>query len=284
VHCAALLLSSLCLALSTWALTAPDAAPEEAEMDACVRLPIVMYHHISDVEAIWGKYVVSSAEFERDLLWLRENGYESVRVQDLIAWSEGRFSLPEKPCIITLDDGYESTGVCAAPLLEKYGFTGVVAVIGAVAQQYSEQPDHNLRYSHLSWEAVAELSRGGVLEVQYHTWDMHTLSPRQGCNRKKGEAESGYRAALERDMEQFADACAAYGVKTVPSVAYPFGAYCALTREIVAANGFRAAFTCTERVNLLTGAPEELLELGRFNRPHGVSSAEFFEKWEEEKG
>lgn len=279
--CAAVLLSIACLGLTARALTVPDTAPEGPEDDERVRLPIVMYHHISDTKSIWGKYVVSAEEFERDLRWLREHGYETVRVQDLIAWSEGRFTLPEKPCIITLDDGYESTGVCAAPLLEKYGFTGVVAVIGAVAQQYSDQPDHNLRYSHMSWEAVAELSHRGVLEVQCHTWDMHTLSPRQGCNRMKGEAESSYRTALEKDLGQFADACAAYGVKTVPSVAYPFGAYCALTREIVAANGFRAAFTCTERVNLLTGAPEELLELGRFNRPHGVSSAEFFGKWEE---
>ena len=248
--------------------------------EAAVRLPIVMYHHISPIEKIWGKYVVSVDEFERDLQYLRSEGYESVSVRQLLDWSEGRFTMPEKPCMITFDDGYETTGEYAAPLLEKYGFTGVVAVIGSVAQQYSETPDHNLQYSHLSWERIAELSRGGVLEVQCHTWEMHELSPRKGMNRRRGEDAWSYRAALEKDLQKYADACAACGVETVPAVAYPFGAYCEATCEAVRELGFRAGFTCTERVNVLTGAADGLMELGRYNRAHGASSEAFFAKWE----
>ena len=33
--------------------------------------------------------------------------------------------------------------------------------------------------------------------------------------------------------------------------------------------GISAALTCEERINTLTGDPEELFHLGRFNRPHG---------------
>lgn len=246
-----------------------------------IRLPIVMYHHISPEARLWGDYVISVEQFENDLRYLRDAGYESVSVEQLLAWADGTGTLPDKPCMITLDDGYETTGAYAAPLLEKYGFTGVVAVIGSVARQYSEQPDHNKVYSHLSWEAVAELQRSGVLEVQYHTWDMHALSPRKGCNKLRGEDAEHYRAVLTADVERFYADCAEFHVETVPAAAFPFGAYSSQTVELLREMGFRAAFTCTEYVNLLTGDPAELMELGRYNRPYGKNSEAFFQCWEE---
>ena len=268
VGTAALLITALCIG----ALAAvPQAEP--------VALPIVMYHHVSESEKLLGKYVVSPAELENDLAWLRQAGYESVSVQQLLDWAAGKCALPEKPCMITFDDGYESTGVYAAPLLEKYGFTGVVAVIGGVAEEYTRTPDHDLRYSHMSWEAVKELQRSGVMEVQYHSWAMHELKPRKGCDRIPGESEAAYRAALAEDAERFLDGCAENGVELVPAAAYPFGAYCAETVKMMREIGFRVGFTCTEKVNRLSGDASELMELGRYNRPHGVSAAQFFGKW-----
>ena len=252
----------------------------EPETGETVRLPIVMYHHVSENEKLWGKYVVSPRELENDLAFLRQAGYESVSVQQLLAWKAGAAELPEKPCMITFDDGYESTGVYAAPLLEKYGFTGVLAVIGSVAEQYSEQPDHDLRYSHLSWEAVAELEKSGVMEIQCHSWAMHALKPRKGCNRRSGESEAAYRAALTEDTERFMEGCILHDVEGVPAVAYPFGAYCALTGEVMEDLGCAVAFTCTERVNTLDPDAPDLMELGRFNRPHGPGAEAFFGKWE----
>ena len=268
------MLSALLCVGAYAARTQSTSAPET------VALPIVMYHHIAESDALLGKYVISPAELENDLAYLRSAGYESVSVQQLLDWSEGKCALPEKPCMITFDDGYESTGVYAAPLLEKYGFTGVVAVIGSVAEQYSREPDHNLRYSHLDWSAAAALQRSGVMEMQCHSWAMHELKPRKGCDRIPGESAGAYRAALTEDTERFLDGCAEHGAEPVPAVAYPFGAYCAQTVEILRDMGFRVGFTCTEKVNHVSGEAAELMELGRFNRPHGPSAESFFGKWE----
>ena len=68
---------ALCLALLSALLPFRSAA----EAPEALRLPIVMYHHISRDPARWGTYVVSEAEFERDLQWLRAHCDPRVRVK-----------------------------------------------------------------------------------------------------------------------------------------------------------------------------------------------------------
>lgn len=267
------------LGLAALLLAAPVSGKKSAAAQP-VRLPVVMYHQLSPDGTRAGDYVLPLWQFEDDLRYLKEQGYEAVGVKQLLDWVDGRGTLPEKPCMITFDDGYETTGVCAAPLLEKYGMRAVVAVIGSVAQQYSDTPDDTLAYAHLSWEELEELSKGGALEVQYHSWDMHTLGARRGMNRRRGESEADYRAALEADLARWRAAAAAHGVETVPAAAYPFGAYGALTETVLRESGLRVGFSCSEQVNALTGEASELFSLGRFNRPWGKSSADFFAAWE----
>ena len=246
-----------------------------------VRLPIVMYHHIAESLSQWNDYVISPEEFASDLRWLRAHGYETVSVSELLAWEKGEFSMPEKPCMITFDDGFESTAAYAEPLLEQYGFCGVAAVIGSVCQQFTELDEHDPELSNLSWADVKALAERGTIEVQCHTWDMHSLRPRNGCGIRKTESEGEYRQSLSRDLSRFLCACRENDIPLTPAIAYPYGNFSAETTAAVRDFGFLAAFTCTEKMNRLTKAAEELYDLGRYNRPHGISSEDFFSKWEE---
>lgn len=252
---------------------------ESADSAEPVRLPIVMYHHVSPKQHLWGDYVISPEQLEADLKYFKANGYRSITLSELYAWYEGCGALPDKPFMITFDDGYESTGVYAEPLLAEYGFTAVVAVIGAVCQQYSDLPDHMLDYSHLSWEALREISDRGVFEIQCHTWDMHKISQRKGCNRISWEDTGSYKAALRGDLEKFLAVCEERDIDLCGGIAYPFGSWCDSTLDVVRELGFQSAFTCGEQVNILHGDAEELFYLGRYNRPHGVCSESFFAKW-----
>ena len=186
---AALTLLALC--------TAAAAARAERETAA---LPVVMYHHISNDPASWGPYVISARELESDLKWLRAHGYETVSVQDLLDWESGTFTMPDKPCMITFDDGACSTAAIAEPLLERYGFRAAAAVIGSVCEKFSENGEQDPERSNLSWEAVRAMGERGTVEVICHSWDMHSLAPRRGCARKSGESEDAYREALTRDL------------------------------------------------------------------------------------
>ena len=251
-----------------------------AEQDS-LSLPVLMYHDISRNPASWGPYVVSVSELESDLKWLKAHGYETVGVRDLLDWQNGRFAMPEKPCMITFDDGALSVAAYAEPLLEQYGFRGVAAVIGSVCTEFSENGEHDPELSNLSWEAAGEMARRGTIEVICHTWDMHRLSPRRGCSPMKGESNALYQEALRRDLERFLQVSAAHGLPLQPAIAYPYGAYVRATVDMVRELGFSVAFTCDEKVNKLSGAEGEMLRLGRFNRPHGAQAEKIFRIWEE---
>ena len=254
--------------------------PVRAETEERISLPVVMYHHISREKNQWNDYVVSLGEFESDLDYLASHGWHSIGVRDLLAWYEGEFEMPEKPFMITFDDGFESTLAYAEPLLEEYGFRAVVAVIGSVCGDASKYEKHDPEFSNLSWEEAADMARRGVIEVQCHTWDMHASWPRRGCQIKRGESAEAYRRALRADLERFLRESAEHGVDLVPAIAYPFGAFSEETGDIALEEGFEVVFTCWERFNSLLRGEEKPHELGRFNRPHGVASEQFFRAWE----
>ncbi len=246
-----------------------------------VSLPVVMYHHISEDSAILGPYVISPEELESDLRWLQENEYTSVTAEDLLSWQKGYAELPEKPVMITFDDGYESTLIYAQPLLKKYNMRGVVAVIGSVAQQYTVTEDHHVAYSHLNWKSLREMAADGTFEIQCHTWDMHRLEPRRGCCRMQGESEAAYHDALAEDLIQFRDVCTRELGFGTDVLVIPYGAFTPETLAVAEELGFRCVFTCEEKINQLTGQTDELMRIGRFNRPSGPESEAFFSKWDQ---
>ena len=271
------LLLALALALPSGASV--RASGEAAESGA-VYLPVVMYHHVSKNPRRWNDYVISPEELTADLDYLNAHGWHSVGVGELLDWYAGRAELPEKPYMITFDDGFESTMAYAEPILAAHGCRGVVAIIGAVCDKFSACGEHDPELSNLSWEDAAALAERGVFEVQCHTWDMHGLGPRRGCQQRRGESDGAYAAALSRDLDRFRRESEAHGVSLVPAIAYPYGAFGPETEQIALAQGYRIGFTCEEVVNLLPAEMPPMLRLGRCNRLHGVDSAAFFSFWE----
>ena len=68
-----------------------------------VKLPILMYHRIGEGgDSAWW---VPADRFEAQLRSLRAQGYKSVLPDDLIAFRRWGWRLPDKPVMITFDDG-----------------------------------------------------------------------------------------------------------------------------------------------------------------------------------
>ena len=245
-----------------------------------VRLPIVMYHQLTKSESRAGKYVLTVEQFEKDLRFLKENGYETVTVNQLLDFSEGKGDLPEKSIMITFDDGCETLYSYALPLLKKYGFTAIGFAVGALADSYTELDDHNLNYSCLDWAEIKEMCNGGIVDIQSHSYDLHKITAdRSGAAKKKTETFAQYKEFLSSDAAIMKEKMMAHTGKSPVAFAYPFGSYSAESAEILAGCGIKMALTCEERINVIKKAESEwLFRLGRYNRPHGISSESFFEK------
>jgi peptidoglycan/xylan/chitin deacetylase (PgdA/CDA1 family) len=91
-------------------------------------IPILIYHHVIPGG---GSPVlhVSPGGFEQQLQYLQSNGYQSVSSADLANCLEYGAPLPERPVILSFDDGWENQYQYAFPLLQKYGFTGTFYVV-----------------------------------------------------------------------------------------------------------------------------------------------------------
>lgn len=240
------------------------------------RVPVLMYHSILKDPARQGRYIVSPDVLRADLAYLAQNGYESVFVSELAAFVREGTPLPEKPVLITFDDGHYNNLTYVLPLLRETGNKALVSVVGAYCQKYQQQPDPNPNYAYLSWDEVRQLAESGVFEIGCHSYDLHAEDARQGAGRKWGESDEAYREVLTRDTEK-ALALLWDGAGIVPcAYAYPFGIVAEGSGEVLSALGFGCTFSCRERVNVITqGRPESLLCLGRFNRPAGIATEDF---------
>ena len=261
--------------------TAVNVVPVSSVIGGAERdLPVVMYHQLTKNPKKSGKYVLTVEQFEKDLMFLKAKGYRSVTVKQLLDFSQGKGDVPEKAILITFDDGQETLYEYALPLLEKYGFTAVGFVVGALADYYTEIDDHNLNYSYLNWQQIKEMSDGNVIEIESHSFDLHkNTGNRSGIKKKKDESVEQYREFLCSDVAKMKTAMEKNTGKVPVAFAFPFGSYSRESTEILKECGFKMTLTCEERVSIIKKAePESLFGLGRYNRPEGISSESFFEK------
>lgn len=90
-------------------------------------VPILMYHSISDRDPS-NTLLVSPSEFENEMAWLHDNGFTSLSLDELY-YSLTTGNIPERPVVITFDDGYDDNYINAYPILKKYGLIGNFFII-----------------------------------------------------------------------------------------------------------------------------------------------------------
>ncbi len=248
--------------------------------DNGIKLPVIMYHHISKKQKLLNDFAITPEQFEKDMLYLKEKGYETISVEQLLDYVYNNAPLPEKPVMITFDDGHESFYEYIYPILQKYDLKAILSIVGSFTDTYSENEDHNIDYSYLTWKQINEMADSPYVEIGNHTYDLHSLDKgRKGCSKKSGESVEQYKEFLTKDVLKLQDEILNYTSYNSNIFTYPFGRYSKETKEIIKELGFSVIFTCAEVVNVVDkDNPDFLYNLGRFNRPNGTSSQEFFKK------
>ena len=244
-----------------------------------IELPILMYHGILKDTKLQGDYVISPYQFEQDLKMLREKGCHTVTVSNLTDYVYSDKPLPENPVMLTFDDGYYNNYLYAYPLLKKYECSAVISPIAYYSELYSNSDEkQGASYAHCTWQQLAEMQESGLVEVQNHSYNMHSLSGRKGIQQKQGEGSDEYKLAVKDDILKSQDMLYEKLGTYPQAFVYPFGAYNSVAEELMKELSFRCTMICEEKVNIITKNPDSLRKLGRFLRSSRLSAEEIYTK------
>ena len=244
------------------------------------KLPVLMYHLILKNPENNNKFIISQATFEEDLKYIKSHGYTTILVQDLIDYTENKKDLPEKPILLTFDDGAFNNYLYAFPLAKKYEAKFVFSPIAKEAEKYTKIHDENPTYAHANWEKISEMHKSNLVEIQNHTYNMHSnKKSRIGCTKKYNESEEEYKKNLSEDINKSQELISKNIGFTPTAFFYPYGAKSDHSEEILKSLGFKATFLCESKVNTISRNPECLFGLKRFIRPPGVPTEKIFSKF-----
>lgn len=122
--------------------------------------PILAYHGIGP-DYSWGgkRYFVSEGEFEKQVKYLKDNGYTSITIDQIDS-----IKSVDKPVILTFDDGYEDVYTYAYPILKKYGMRASIFIISDFIGK-----EHCLKPNEI-------LSMMDVFDIESHTMTHQSLA------------------------------------------------------------------------------------------------------------
>ena len=128
-----------------------------------LKIPILMYHHVGEpVEEKDRPYFVSAKRFKKQIWYLQKAGYQSVDLSDLLEGLRNDGALPEKPIVITFDDGTESIYKNAFPILQDRNFKAIVFLAVNYINKSEMQDESFLKYIPLTWGKIKEMQDHGI--------------------------------------------------------------------------------------------------------------------------
>ncbi|MBJ7457795.1 MAG: polysaccharide deacetylase family protein [Thermoleophilaceae bacterium] len=202
-------------------------------------VPILMYHVTKAAPPAGTPYPelwVSPADFKGQMNWLADNGYTGITMAQLFNYWDDGFKLPEKPVVISFDDGYPSHAKTARPVLAGHKWPGVLFLkLGNV-----NNPESGLSASH-----VKSLLASGW-ELGSHTIDHSDLTTLSASELEVEVADS---------KEQISDK---FGVP-IEFFCYPAGKFDATVVAAVEAAGYKGATTVLDGL----ATPDKPYELKR---------------------
>lgn len=183
-------------------------------------------------------------EFKKQMNYLYENGYKTLKLQDIIDFYYGEKDLPEKSVLITFDDMYKSVLLYAYPILKKYKFNAVgFVVLDWLFEQ--KEPYSTSESVCLSKKELSQMK--DVFEYANHSAALH---------KRKNELTD----LQIVDKETFINdtqRCEDY-INSKKVYAFPFGEYTEDLVEALADLNYQLAFTTKAGTNNLNINPLKL--------------------------
>lgn len=232
--------------------------PPTASNSATLRVPILLYHYVEYVkdkkDTIRQSLDITPDIFDNQVKTLKDSGYTFMTVSELADVLEGKMVLPNKPVILTFDDGHWDLYTDVLPILEKYNVKATAYVVpGFIGGSDS-----------LSSDQLKKVIQSSLIEIGDHTIH-HASLARRPLALVKNEVDLS-KAMLEKR----------YNLHIV-SFAYPYGSFDQQAISVVKDAGFKTAVSTVPGI-LQNQANRYFLFRLRPGRRTGVTLLKFLEQ------
>lgn len=178
---------------------------------------VLNYHKIANEHK---SLSVTLDDFEQHMKWLQEYGFTCITPGQLYDFVANGAELPEKPVLITFDDGYKDNYTNAFPIMKKYGMKGTIFVVTGFLGVYD---------NYLTWDQAKELLDAGF-NIESHTYSHKSMTEASDEDITKELVKS--RQTIKEKLGIDSD-----------FMAYPTGTYNLHIAELVKEAGYKGAFT-----------------------------------------
>lgn len=229
---------------------------------------VLNYHNLTSTSkaALSDTYANSVGHFARELNWLHDNGYHPISVNELIDAKEGKSALPQKPVLLTFDDGLQSFYTRAFPLLVAFHYPAVLAVVARWlkpppgATEIYGDTEKVSRNFFITRREARFMERSGLVEFADHTYSSHhsiLANPYGGmqpavithayyAKTHRYETDAHYLRRMRLDMLKDANFIQRY-VGTRPRImVWPYGRYNKAVVDLAAEDGLPIVFTLND--------------------------------------
>ncbi|EMM77861.1 polysaccharide deacetylase family protein [Leptospira santarosai] len=216
-------------------------------------VPVLCYHHLAPEGGPMGGYNLHPNLLEEQFKFLKAAGYNTVRLDQFYAYINGKkpSDFPERPILLTFDDGSKTHLEVLVPLLKKYGFTASIFIYPSIISSGKKY--------YMTWDQLRKALDSGVLDLGSHSL-YHPKLPIMS------------RALIRKQLAESKQILETKTGRKVIDLAYPFGLFDPRVIEEAKAIGYRMAFTVNPGKNL-PGTP--VYNIHRSLVPWGQSQSAF---------
>jgi len=223
----------------------PSPWPEINQQARLARVPVIMYHDILPKKEVF--FDNTPQEFKQDLQLLHDQGLTPITVDQLVTHLRTGLPLPEKPILLTFDDGYESAYKYVYPLLKEYGYPAAFAI-------YTLNLGKNTGRDHVTWDQLREMAANRLVTIMSHSVshpdDLRVL-PDAKLKMEIVESKRLLETKLGIPIHHFV---------------YPAGKYDARVEKFVKQAGYEAALTMNDLEDRFAGQSKDLLAIDRIGQ------------------
>jgi biofilm PGA synthesis lipoprotein PgaB len=239
---------------------------------------VLCYHSVHLDARQDDAYGVSQDLFMEQMEYLRIHGYHPISLDDILKAREGKQTLPQKPVLLTFDDGYISYYEFVFPVLRMYGYPSVLAIVGS----WVDSPPGDLPEPLMNWDQIRQVAQSGLVEIASQTYDLHkgiqynpqgNVGPAIGVRAydpsdNRYETEEEYKKRLVVDFgKQEILFRAELGLRP-RALVWPYGKYNQISISVAQKQGYRFCFTLEEGL-AKTGRTQSIERILIENRPIG---------------